>query len=292
MRELTVRERISDYVSLTKPRIMILSLLTVLGGMSVAAKDGWPAFSVVMATLAGVAMAVGAGGTLNNFIERHRDGLMTRTAQRPLPSGRMKSAEALIFGTLLWIGSYFVLYFGVNPPTAFLTMLAFGSYVGIYTPLKTRTSLCTLVGAVPGALPPLIGWTAVRGHVEIPGVVLFLLMFVWQIPHFLALAILRRDEYARAGMPMVPVVYGTRAALVRILLYSLVLWPISLLPYTVLQAGPVYLGLALILGGIAVYLAAKGFAVEEHDMRRWCRTFFFYTIIYLTVLFSALVAGL
>lgn len=284
---LNLRQKVGDFVSLTKPRIMMLSSLTVLGAMSMASQTAWPEISVILATLAGVALAVGAGGSLNCFIERETDRKMLRTSHRPLPSGRIRPLEALIFGTILWITSYFLLYFYVNPPTAFLTMLAFGSYVGLYTPLKKHSSLCTLVGAVPGALPPLIGWTAVRGHVEFSGFLLFLLMFFWQIPHFLALALLRREDYAKAGMPMLPVEQGEPAALRQILLYTAALLPISMMPYGLLGAGGVYLGLAMILGATFFGMALMG--VRHGARPGWCGKFFYYSILYIAALFSALV---
>lgn len=291
-----IRRRLADYLDLMKPRILLLAVLTVLGAMSLASPEGEhrPTVTVTLATLVGVALAVGAGGALNNFIERNRDARMDRTAQRPLPAGRMKPTEALVFGTVLWISSYFILYFLVNPPTAFLTMLAFGSYVGIYTPLKSRTTLCTLAGAIPGAMPPLIGWTAIRGHLEWSGVLLFAILFLWQIPHFLALAISRREEYARAGMPMLPSPAGVGGrgvdvTLNQILLYTAALVPVSLLPYGVLGAGRVYFVLALALGAGFVFLAVRGF-VRAADAR-WCKSFFLYSIFYLVLLFGTLVFG-
>ncbi len=285
----TVRERVADYVSLTKPRIMLLALLTVLGAMSMAAHGAWPSMVTIAATLTGVACAVGAGGSLNCFIERHTDAKMLRTARRPIPGGRMHPTEALVFGTVLWLISYFILYLFVNPPTAFLTMLAFGSYVGLYTPLKSRTPLCTLAGAIPGAMPPLIGWTAVRGHVEFSGVLLFLFLFVWQMPHFLALALLRQDEYRNAGSLMLPVTEGEQATLDQILLYTSALFPISLSPYGMMNAGGIYLAPALVMGTVFLGLAFLG-SIRGAD-RRWCKTFFLYSIVYIAVLFGAMVFG-
>ncbi|MBI4178138.1 protoheme IX farnesyltransferase [bacterium] len=280
-------QRIRDFVSLTKPRIMLLVILTVLGSMSVASGAERLAAAAVIWTLSGVALAVGAGGALNHFIERDADRKMARTADRPVASGRIRPPEALVFGTALWIASYFVLYFHANPPTAFLTMLAFGSYVGLYTPLKRRSSICTLIGAVPGALPALIGWTAVRGHVEMTGLVLFLLMFFWQIPHFLSLALLTRKDYAAAGMPMLPVEAGVPATLGQILLYTAALIPVSLLPYTLFGSGRVYLYTAVCAGAVFFYLAVL---LDRKDAApKWCGRFFAYSIVYITVLFGVLV---
>lgn len=284
---ISFRQRAMDYVDLVKPRILLLNLLTTLGAMSMASNGQWPSIHVILSTLGGMALAVGAGGSLNCFIERDRDALMVRTANRPLPSGRMKPLEALIFGSALWMAAYFILYWFVNPPTAFLTMLAFGCYVGLYTPLKTRTPLCTLIGAVPGALPPLIGWTAVRGHVELSGFLLFAILFVWQIPHFLALALLRRDEYAQAGMPMYPVIRGERATVRQILLYTIALIPVSLLPYGILGASRAYLILAAVLGLGFLMMAIRGIVFGGSPS--WCRKIFSYSVIYLVILFSALV---
>ena len=310
-RKLSLRDRAADYVNLTKPRILLLNLLTALGAMSMAAQGNWPSASIILATLAGLALAIGAGGALNCFIERDSDAKMERTADRPLPSGRMRPLEALIFGTILWIASYFLLYFCVNPTTAFLTMFAFGSYVGVYTPLKTRTSICTLVGAVPGALPPLIGWSAVRGHVDWGGFLLFSILFLWQIPHFLSLALLRSDEYARAGMPMLPVESsrggGAETTRHQILLYTAALALVSLLPYGFLGAGRVYLCMAAVLGSVFLFLALIGHAghgwtsaesardgasrlsAARRSDAGWCKQFFYYSLLYLVLLFGTLV---
>ncbi|OGH60339.1 MAG: protoheme IX farnesyltransferase [Candidatus Lindowbacteria bacterium RIFCSPLOWO2_12_FULL_62_27] len=283
------RQKALDYLDLIKPRILLLVLLTVYGTMAVAAGGSWPALGMAWPTLIGVALAVGAGGALNCFIERDRDARMARTAHRPLASGRMKPVEALALGTLFWICSYFLLYFLVNPLTAYLTMLAFGAYVGIYTPLKSRSPLCTLIGAVPGALPPVIGWAAIRAEVDGLAFVLFSIQFLWQIPHFLALALARRCEYEEAGLPMYPVVEGSGKTLDLILLYTAALVPVSLLPYGVLGAGPVYLCIALSTGAIFLGLALQGHQIGGEE--QWCRRFFLYSIVYLVVLFGALVSG-
>jgi heme o synthase len=288
-RSAAIKRRLADYVDLSKPRILTLSLITVWGSMSVAAAGHWPSAGVIFAAFAGVALAVAAGGSLNFFIERKHDARMVRTAHRPLPSGRLYPREVLVLGTALWIASYFILFFMVNPITAYLTMIAFGSYVGIYTPLKRLSPWCTVVGAIPGALPPLIGWTAVRGSVDWAGISLFAILFVWQIPHFLSLAILRRDEYAQAGMPMMPVVYGPRPTLLVIVLTSIALVPVSLLPFALNIAGPVFAAVALVLG--IAFTAYAAFGYVEQANNAWCRRFFRFSVIYLGVLFAALVVG-
>ncbi len=291
-RVLGLKQRIADYTSLTKPRIMTMSLLTVWGSMSVSvAVDAghWPSHVLIAATLIGVALAVAAGGALNCFLEREHDALMIRTAQRPLPAGRLRPWEALTFGTVLWIVSYFLLYFLVNPLTAYLTMLAFGSYVGLYTPMKRRSPWCTVVGAIPGALPPLIGSTAILDRIDPVGLALFAILFVWQIPHFLSFAILRRDEYAQAGMPMMPVVCGPRRTIHAIVLGVVILIPLSFLPVALMDAGRAYVILAAVLDGLFLIHAIRGLVEETNAV--WCRSFFQFSIIYLGLLFTSLVIG-
>jgi len=283
-----IRQRIKDYMDLTKPRILLLTIVTVLGSMA-AAGDPLPKIAHLSATLIGVALAVGAGGALNAFIERTSDGKMFRTSRRPLPSGRMRPLEALIFGTALWIASYFILFFLVNPLSAYLTMLAFGSYVGLYTPLKRLTPLCTLVGAIPGALPPLIGWAAIRGTLDPMAWVLFGILFLWQIPHFLALAILRRNEYTAAGIPMLPSSAGEPAALRQMVLYTAALLPVSILPSFFLANPALYFMSAVGMGGGFLHLAIRGWTTGARP--KWCRIFFGYSIGYLSVLFLTLALG-
>lgn len=288
-REIGVKQRLADFADLAKPRIMLLALITVLASMSVAAAGAWPSAVTVAGTLVGVAFAVAAGGALNCFIERHADARMCRTAKRPLPSGRMRPWHALLFGTILWIASYFVLFFLVNPLTAYLTMLAFGAYVGVYTPMKRLSAWSTFVGAVPGALPPLIGWTAARGEIETAGFILFAILFVWQIPHFMSLAILRRDEYAQAGMPMMPVVKGPKKTLHAMTLFTIILIPLSLLPAGFLEAGVLYRTVAAILGAGFLMLVVRGYFAATSAA--WCRSVFGYSVFYLTILFSSLILG-
>ncbi len=202
-------------------------------------------------------MAAGAAA-LNQYVERDRDALMIRTQSRPLPQHRLQPWQALRFGLLISIGGVAELLAFVNPLTAFLALISLGSYVLWYTPLKTRTSLSTLVGAIPGAIPPVMGWTAATNQIDVQAWVLFGILFVWQLPHFLAIAWMYRDDYARAGFPMLPVIDPSGRMTARmIILYCVLMVPMSLLPLQVGLAGGSYLFGALMLGLAFLILGAQ-----------------------------------
>jgi heme o synthase len=243
------RSRVADYVELTKPRVAVLVLFTVAAGAWLA---GWgqPDVLTLLHALFGTALVAGGASALNQLLERHSDALMRRTENRPLPSGRLQPLEVLVFGAALGAGGLAYLGLTVRQPLAVVVAaFTFLSYVFLYTPLKRKTTLNTLVGAVPGALPPVIGWTAVRGSITPEVIVLFLILFLWQVPHFLAIAWIYREDYSRAGLRMLPTVDAGGGMTGRQMVsYCLALIPVSLAPVALGQAGPVYLVGAVLLG--------------------------------------------
>ena len=275
-----------DYVSLTKPRLNLLVLLTTLGGLYLASPDGVPA-AIAVHTMVGTALVAGGAAALNQVWERNTDRLMQRTSWRPLPGQRVDVAEGTLFGIALSAAGLIELTTAVNATSAWVAGVTLISYVLFYTPLKTRTSLSTLVGAVPGALPPVIGWTAATGSVTFPAMVLFGIVFFWQMPHFLAIAWIYRDDYARAGIPMLPVLEpdGRRTGQ-QALQYSLALGPVSLMPVLVGLAGAPYAAVAVILWAAMVWASAT-FARTRSLSN--ARRLFLFSLAYLSVLWTALV---
>jgi protoheme IX farnesyltransferase len=279
--------RLADFVALTKPRLNLLVLATTLVGLYLAAPDGPPAL-VVVHTLIGTALVAGGAAALNQVAERDTDALMARTRTRPLPAGRLRVGESVWFAAALSISGLAELALGANTRAAAVAALTLATYVFAYTPLKRRTSLAMLVGAVPGALPPVIGWTAAGEGVTLPAVVLFGIVFLWQMPHFLAIAWLYRDEYAAAGIPLLPVLEpdGHRTGR-QALLYAAALWPASLLPTVVGLAGGVYIVIATLLGCVLVAYGVRFAGERSSDA---ARRLFFFSILYLPLLWGALLA--
>ena len=280
-------ERLADYVTLTKPRLNLLVLVTTLAGLYLAAPSGVP-LSILLHTMVGTALVAGGAAALNQVWERRTDALMRRTAVRPVPAGRLRSGESAWFGIVMSGVGLAELTFGVNVVAASVAAATLISYVLVYTPLKTRTSLATLVGAIPGALPPVIGWAAATHDISLSSLVLFGIVFFWQMPHFLAIAWLFRDDYARAGIPLLPVLEpdGRRTGQ-QALLYTAVLWPVSVVPAVIGLAGALYLGIATVLGVLFIWLALR-FA-QDRSMPH-ARTLFLFSITYLPLLLGALVA--
>lgn len=278
--------RHGDFLTLTKPRLNLLVLITTLGGLYLAAPDGLP-LALVVQTLIGTALVAGGASALNQVWERRTDALMRRTRSRPLPGGRLGVAEGTWFGVLLSGAGLAQLAWGTNTLTAVVAALTLGSYVLLYTPLKTRTPLSTLVGAVPGALPPVIGWTAATGALTIEALILFGIVFLWQMPHFLAIGWMYRDDYARAGIPLLPVLEpdGRRTGQ-QALLYAAALWPVSLLPALVGLGALPYSIVATALG-IGFIALAAAFARDRSVAR--ARHLFLFSIVYLPLLWGALV---
>src|SRR5712691_5741435 len=244
----SARDRVAAYLELTKPRITFLIVLTAAAGFALAS-PGRVDYPAMLTAMVGIALLSSGIATLNQYMERDLDALMRRTANRPLPSGRLLPWEALAFGAGLTIGAEIYLAVMVNPLTALLGLTVISGYLFGYTPLKTRTSLSTLVGAFPGAVPPLIVWAAARGTIGVEAWVLFAILFLGQFPHFLAIAWMYREDYGRAGILMLPVVEPEgRVTGQQIVAYTLMLLPVSLLPALLGTSGKVYLVGAIVLG--------------------------------------------
>ena len=276
----------ADFFMLTKPRLNLLVLITTLAGLYLAAPQGVPT-ALLLHTLFGTTLVAGGAAALNQVWERGTDSLMRRTQTRPLPAGRLRVADGMWFGLVLSSAGLIELAAAVNLLAAGVAALTLVSYVLVYTPLKRRTSLATLVGAIPGALPPVIGWTAATGSITLPAFVLFGIVFLWQMPHFLAIAWMYRDEYAAAGIPLLPVLEpdGRRTGQ-QALLYAAVLWPVSLLPAAVGIAGLPYSIVATLLGFLLIGISLS-FARDRSLPN--ARRLFLFSITYLPLLWGALV---
>lgn len=282
----TLRERMSAYLELTKPRITFLIVLTAAAGFCLASRSSIN-YIVFSNAMIGIALLSSGIATLNQYIERDLDALMRRTATRPLPSRRLLPWEALTFGVALTVLAEAYLAILVNPLTAVLGLTVIAGYLFAYTPLKTRTTLSTMVGAFPGAVPPLIGWTAARGEISIEAWVLFAILFLWQFPHFLAIAWMYREDYGRAGILMLPVVEPEgRVTSQQIVVYTVMLLPVSLLPTFVHIAGRVYLWGAVVLGLLFLYSSIRA-AISKS--RQSARQLLLASVIYLPLLFILMV---
>jgi len=277
-----------DVVALAKPRLAALVLCTTAGGLWLAPghRDGLSS-SVL---LVGTSLVVAAANALNNFLERDVDALMRRTRDRPLPAGRLDPSVALAMGLLLPSVALPALALLTNGLTASLAALALFTYVVVYTPLKQKSSLALLVGAVPGAIPPLMGWTAVTGRLDAGGLALFALLFCWQLPHFLAISMYLKEDYARGGLRVFALVHGDRAARSWAAATSLVLIPVSLTLLPLGLAGPVYGLAAALLGGALAGYGLTGLW-QRGAAHRWARNFFLLTLVYLTLLFASLLVS-
>jgi protoheme IX farnesyltransferase len=274
-----------DYLALTKPRVVALIVFTAIVG-TLLASPGLPPFDAMVWGNLGIACASACAATLNHVLDRRIDAQMTRTRGRPLPRGRLSERQALVFAAVLGFASMAVLAFLVNPLTALLTFLSLIGYAVIYTVwLKRATSQNIVIGGAAGAAPPVLGWTAVTGSVDANALLLFLIIFVWTPPHFWALAIARRDEYARAGIPMLPVTHGVEYTRLHVLLYTVLLVLVTLLPFLTRMSGLIYLAAALVLNSFFLYyaLVLKITARRELPMR-----VFRFSVRYLMWLFAAL----
>ena len=276
---------VADYWALLKPRVMSLVVFTGFVGMWLAPGHLHP----VLAAVAILCIAVGAGssGAINMWYDRDIDAVMTRTQRRPLPAGRIQPSEALGFGVVLASGSIILMGLAVNPMAAALLAITIGFYVFVYTMwLKRRTPQNIVIGGAAGAFPPMIGWAAVTGDIGLPSLLLFGLIFFWTPPHFWALALFRSGDYAKAGVPMLPVVAGARETKRQMLLYTFVLWPFALGPYFLGLAGTIYLGAAILLSAMFT-----GFAllVRRDTTDRSPKRMFAFSILYLFLLFALLI---
>jgi heme o synthase len=283
---LSLRERIAAYIELTKPRITFLIVLTSAAGFALASRGSLDYFGLFSA-LVGISLLSSGIATLNQYAERDLDGLMRRTATRPLPAGKLMPWEALAFGTALTVLAEVYLLLLVNPLSAWLGLTVIAGYLFGYTPLKTKTSLSTLVGAFPGAVPPLIGWTAARGSISIEAWVLFAILFLWQFPHFLAIAWMYREDYTRAGVRMLPVVEPDgRVTGQQIVVYTLMLIPVSLLPAALGMSGRLYFYGACVLGALFLYTSIRAaFSMSRQQARRLLLA----SVLYLPLLFILMV---
>ncbi len=272
-------------LSLCKPRITGLVVITFMGGLWLAPGDidRWRAIM----TLIGTAMLVASANSFNMYIERDADALMDRTRARPLPRAVVSPEAALILATALSAAGVPLVFLGSNLLTGLLGLLAVSGYVAVYTPLKRVSGAALFVGAVPGALPPLMGWTAVTGHLDVPGLALFAILFLWQIPHFMAIAIYRADDYARGGFKVLPLTLSTVATRVTIVVFSVALVAATIILQPLHVAGMRYAFTAALLGAVFIAWAAAGFR-QRASARPWARSLFVYSILYLTLLFTAL----
>jgi heme o synthase len=281
-----------DLLALIKPRITSMVILTTLGGFWLAGRLGDRAAlprPLLALTLVGTTLIVAAANTLNMYLERDTDALMARTRTRPLPAGRLEASSALWLGMILSAAALPILTFGVNAATGALAAVALVSYVLLYTPLKRRTTASLLIGAVPGAIPPLLGWTAAVGGIEWPGIALFGVLFLWQIPHFLAIATFRKDDYRRAGLKILPVERGDRVTRIHIVAYLAALVMVTLVLVPAGIAGRFYLVAASLLGG--GFFAMGLWGLRPTAGVRWARGLFLASIVYLVLLLAALVIG-
>jgi heme o synthase len=284
--ELSFRERLLAYADLTKPRITFLIVLTAAAGFCLGAKGSLDYLRFTHAMI-GIALLSSGIATLNQYMERTLDGLMRRTMTRPLPSGKLAPLEALVFGTGLTLIAEVYLALLVNPLTALFGLTVIAGYLFMYTPLKTRTTLSTVVGAFPGAMPPLMGWTAAAGEVTTGAWVLFAILFLWQFPHFLAIAWMYREDYGRAGICMLPVVEPEgRITGQQIVAYTLMLLPVSLLPTLIGISGRVYFYGAILLGSLFL-LSSISAALSKS--RQQARRLLLASVFYLPLLFGLMV---
>ena len=277
--------RARQFLALTKPRVVTLIVFTAVIGMFLAS-PGWPPLNAVLFGTIGIALAAGAAAAINCLVEQKIDAVMARTRGRPLPRGEITSLQTLGFACVVGVAGLAILYAKVNALTMWLTLATFVGYAVIYTVLlKPATPQNIVIGGASGAMPPVLGWAAVANDVTPEALLLFLIIFVWTPPHFWSLALYRAKEYARAGLPMLPVTHGSEYTRLQIGLYTAALFAVTLLPYAIRMSGALYLAAAVALGAIFM-----GYAVALY--RRYsdalARRTFRYSIVYLAALFSAL----
>ena len=277
-----------DYYELTKPRVVMLIVFTAVVGMFLAV-PGWPGASAMLFGTIGIGMAASAAAVFNHVLDARIDIHMLRTRGRPLPEGRVSESNALAFASATCVLSMIILWFLVNPLTALLTFGSLIGYAVIYTVfLKRATPQNIVIGGAAGAAPPVLGWTAVTGEISSSALLLFLIIFVWTPPHFWALAIARKDEYAKVGIPMLPVTHGEEYTRLHILLYTILLVVMTVIPYLTGMSGLIYLSAAVALGAVFLNYAIRMMR-DRDDVELPMRTFRF-SITYLAVLFAALLA--
>lgn len=277
-----------DYYELTKPRVVMLIVFTAVVGMFLAV-PGWPGLNALLFGTLGIGLAASSAAVFNHVLDARIDIHMLRTKARPLPQGRLSETSALRFATALCIVSMLMLWYLVNPLTAVLTFFSLIGYAVVYTVyLKRATPQNIVIGGAAGAAPPVLGWVAVTGELHSNALLLFLIIFVWTPPHFWALAIARKDEYAKVGIPMLPVTHGEAFTRLNILLYTILLLVVTVLPYLTGMSGLIYLATALVSGAWFLYLSVEMWRKPDNaglPMRT-----FKYSITYLSILFGALLA--
>ena len=275
----------NDYITLTKPPIISLLLITAIGGMFLAAA-GIPSLQILTLVCVGGALGAGGANAINHFLDQDIDALMSRTIKRPVPSNRIPPVAALIFGVALNAGAFFVLAYWVNLISAVLTLAATLFYVLIYTGwLKRNTPQNIVIGGAAGAIPPMVGWAAVTGSIDLPAVYLFTIIFFWTPPHFWALSLMIQDDYKAAGVPMLPVVAGEKRTTQNIFIYSLALVGLTLLFSFSNAVGLIYLGSAAILGAYFIYLAWK--LLQDYNVRN-AKYLYLFSLLYLALLFAVM----
>jgi heme o synthase len=279
---------VADYVALMKPRVMFLVVFTALVGLVAAPGSMHPVLAI--ASLLCIAAGAGASGALNMWYDADIDARMARTAARPIPRGRIAPEEARSFGVVIAIGSVLCLGLMANWFAAFLLAITIGFYIFVYTMwLKRSTPQNIVIGGAAGAVPPMIGWAAATGGVSIESFILFLIIFMWTPPHFWALALIRTSDYARAGVPMLPVVAGAQATRLQILIYSLILAPLGMLPAIVGLGGTLYMVAASMLGSLFVVMALECYRKREgEEAAGAAKNLFAYSVLYLFLLFAVI----
>jgi protoheme IX farnesyltransferase len=274
-----------DFLALTKPRIISLLLVTTIVPMYVAGDPSW--WQVVLVLVGGYLMAGGANA-VNMYIDRDIDDVMSRTRLRPIPSGRMSPLVVLAFGVALAVAATWLLGRFINPLTAALALGGFYFYVFVYTRwLKRTTPQNIVIGGAAGAFPPLVGWAAVTGRIDLAAIYLFLIVFFWTPPHFWALALLKQRDYGRAGVPMAPLVWGTAETRIQMLWYTVILVALTVLPWAMGALGGIYLGAALVLGAVLLHGVWRVLRASDFVKPAWW--VYGYSLLYLALLFGAMV---
>jgi len=277
--------RLGQFYQLTKPRVVSLIVFTAVIGMFLSTPGMVPLQALIAGTL-GIAFTAGAAAAINCLVEQRLDALMARTRYRPLPRGQVTSLQTLVFAGVVGGTGLVILYQWVNTLTMWLTLATFVGYAIVYTlVLKPLTPQNIVIGGASGAMPPVLGWTAVTGEIASDALILFLIIFAWTPPHFWALALYRKGDYARAGVPMLPVTHGDKFTRLHVLLYTVILVAVTLMPFVTRMSGAIYLGTVLALDAVFLYYAVRIY-VGYSD--RLAQRTFRYSIFYLTALFAAL----
>ena len=277
--------RLGQFYQLTKPRVVSLIVFTAVIGMFLSTPGMVPLQVLVAGTL-GIALTAGAAAAVNCLVEQRLDALMARTRYRPLPRGHVTSLETLLFAGVVGGAGLIILHQWVNALTMWLTLATFVGYAIVYTlVLKPLTPQNIVIGGASGAMPPVLGWTAVTGEIAADALILFLIIFAWTPPHFWALALYRKGDYAKAGVPMLPVTHGDKFTRLHVLLYTVILTAVTLMPFVTRMSGAIYLGAAIVLDAVFLYYAVRIYVAYTD---RLAQSTFRYSIIYLTALFAAL----